>query len=137
MTQLWPLKLHWRRMDQSHSNTHLLFMHHTPPPAKEVACLWSNCNRRFSMPSDLYLHILDHLKPESNEFNCNWLDCQFKCTKYHQIKSHIHCHVLYQPFKCSVCGKMCKRKFDLKKHFFGVHFKNIDSTLIDDPFIER
>ena len=110
---------------------------HRPPQLRKRReilhlCLWNECEKQFEEESSLYSHVVDHLpKAEICEYPCGWLGCDFIGKTYYQIKSHIHIHVPFKPFRCYICSKSFKRKWDMQKHINGIHLRNIDSTLID------
>eukprot|EP00835_Amoeboradix_gromovi_P005638 NODE_550_length_6834_cov_0.214402.p5 type:complete len:125 gc:universal NODE_550_length_6834_cov_0.214402:2495-2121(-) len=117
--------------------------HHQPPLANalkdtaQLICIWDGCNTILEDCPALYLHLVNHLPTneqmeENIKFCCKWIECSFVCSKYHQLKSHIHIHVPnYKPFECHVCKRSFKRKYDLKKHVIGLHIRNIDSNLVN------
>lgn len=100
-----------------------------------ITCLWRGCGKTLLDCTDLYSHLLEeHVctvrDTERCACKCGWINCDYRGQKKIQLKSHIHVHVPYRPFQCSICQKTFKRKFDLKKHINGLHFRNIDEKLV-------
>ena len=99
--------------------------------ARKLPCLWKDCDYK-GIANELYEHCIEHLgSPQNESFECLWNFCEFTTTKYHGLKSHIGIHIPYKPFKCEICDRPFKRKFDMKKHIKAIHLKGIDDKLID------
>eukprot|EP00835_Amoeboradix_gromovi_P001139 NODE_45_length_27728_cov_0.328387.p21 type:complete len:118 gc:universal NODE_45_length_27728_cov_0.328387:2628-2981(+) len=99
-------------------------------------CLWNACTFRTPRSNILYEHCQSHIggeQPNHNNhtFECKWWSCTFKCHRLHGLKSHISIHVPFRPFSCCICKQSFKRKFDVKKHIRMVHYKGLDTKLLE------
>ncbi|KAI9020682.1 hypothetical protein CLU79DRAFT_754972 [Phycomyces nitens] len=85
-----------------------------------IVCRWSECDKTFSDPEQLYNHLTnDHVGRKSTGnlcLTCHWFKCDVSVVKRDHITSHLRVHVPLKPHFCNYCSKSFKRPQDLKKH---------------------
>jgi len=137
---------------------HVLKVHQTAKPAKEVKCIY--CEKKFLFGGNLSQHIsLKHsdVKIKCQLFHCSqyFLNqeekekhfqethaegeklkkykcdlCTFKSSFKSSLKLHIQVNHFAEILKCSLCAKKFKSKVHLVKHFANMHTDRLLKTCI-------
>ena len=121
--------------------------------SKTLICHWNGCLLEFTTANVLHQHIEQHLETDyksnplnsaskasspsqlvintsTGQYKCLWDQCTFLSDRYHGLKSHIATHIPYKPFRCDICDRPFKRRYDMQKHKKSVHYRGIDEILL-------